>query len=146
MKKIYNKSGHKEYNTSLLGKIGVRQGQHILLVKAPDFVLMQFQNGNIPVDLKMTGQKKYDLIWSFTNKLDFLEERLPRLKSRLQDSGMLWISWFKKSSKQPTELTENILRACALGHGLVDIKVAAVDETWSALKLVIPLKKRSGLE
>ena len=146
MKKIYNRSGHKQYNTPLLVKIGVRQGQHILLVKAPDFVLLQFQNGNFPVDLKITGQKKYDMIWSFTNKLNLLEEQVPQLKSRLYNSGMIWISWYKKSSKQPTELTEDIIRACALDHGLVDIKVAAVDEAWSALKLVIPLNKRNGLE
>lgn len=144
MKKIYNKSGHKKYNRPLLGKIGAGEGQPVLLVNAPDFILLQFRDSNIPVDLKRTGLKRYHLIWSFCNKLELLEAQLPQLKSRLQDSGMLWISWFKKSSKLPSELTEDIIRACALAHGLVDIKVAAVDETWSALKLVIPLKKRNN--
>ncbi len=146
MKKINNKSGHKVYNTPLLEKIGARQGQHILLIKAPDFVLQQFRNGNISVDLRWTGQNKYDLVWIFINELDLLEEQLPKLKSMLHESGMIWISWFKKSSRQPTELTEDLIRDSALHHELVDIKVAAVDEAWSALKLVIPLKKRKGPE
>lgn len=144
MKKIYSRSGHKTYETPLLGKIGIQPGQQILLVQAPDFILFLFRNGNIPVDVKAIGRKKYDLVWGFINKRDDLEARLPGLKTRLKSTGMIWISWFKKSSKQPTELTEDLIRDAALRNNLVDIKVASVDENWSALKLVIPLNKRDS--
>ncbi|HEY0679103.1 MAG TPA: hypothetical protein VGD17_12500, partial [Chitinophagaceae bacterium] len=55
---------------------------------------------------------------------------------------VLWVSWYKKSAKIPTDLTEDIIRNYALGNGLVDVKVCAVSETWSGLKLVVPLARR----
>ena len=55
---------------------------------------------------------------------------------------MIWVSWYKKAAKIPTDVTEDKIRALALANGLVDVKVCAVDETWSGLKLVIPLKNR----
>ena len=57
---------------------------------------------------------------------------------------MIWVSWPKKASKVPTDVTEDIIRNLALSIGLVDVKVCAVDKVWSGLKLVIPVKDRPG--
>ena len=67
---------------------------------------------------------------------------MPVLRERMQQNAALWISWPKKASKQPTDLTEDVVREIALSNRLVDVKVAAVDEIWSGLKLVIRVKDR----
>jgi hypothetical protein len=64
------------------------------------------------------------------------------LKKEIVPNGMIWISWPKKSSKVITDITEDLIRQLALANGLVDVKVCAVDEVWSGLKLVIPVKDR----
>jgi hypothetical protein len=68
---------------------------------------------------------------------------LPLLKGRLSQTGMIWISWPKKASGLSTDVSENVVREVALQTGLVDVKVCAVDEVWSGLKLVIRLKDRT---
>ena len=70
------------------------------------------------------------------------EKMLPVLKSEIEKNGSIWISWYKKSTKKPTELNEDIIRGTALVIGLVDVKVCAVDNDWSGLKLVYRLKDR----
>jgi hypothetical protein len=85
---------------------------------------------------------KFDLIHFFTKARGELEARLPTLKRALTPAGALWVSWPKSSSKVATDLNENIVREIALKNGLVDVKVCAVDETWSGLKLVFRLKDR----
>ena len=67
---------------------------------------------------------------------------LPRLRAILNPDGMLWVSWPKRASRVATDLTENVVRDLGLSNGLVDVKVAAVDATWSGLKLVYRLKDR----
>ena len=71
-----------------------------------------------------------------------LAAALPGLKTRLRPSGMLWVSWPKKSSGAASDVNENVVRHLALQQGLVDVKVVAMDSTWSGLKLVIPLDQR----
>jgi hypothetical protein len=66
-----------------------------------------------------------------------LERRLPGLQRRLAPAGMLWVAWPKRASKVPTDVTEDVVRDVALPRGLVDVKVCAIDATWSGLKLVI---------
>lgn len=83
-----------------------------------------------------------DLIHFFTNSLQELEAQLPLLKQQVKKNGCIWISWYKKSAKKPTALTENLIRNLALTSGLVDVKVCAVDEEWSGLKLVYRLADR----
>ena len=82
------------------------------------------------------------MIHFFTKSQEEYKTLLPQLKVRIKPNGSIWISWPKKSSKVPTDITEDIIRNFALQTGLVDIKVCAVDETWSGLKLVIPVKDR----
>ncbi len=78
-----------------------------------------------------------DLIHLFTDRRATLTERLPRYQKRLAPGGMIWVSWPKKASQVPTDITEDVVRAVCLPLGLVDVKVCAVDETWSGLKLMV---------
>ena len=64
------------------------------------------------------------------------------LKDEIVPDGMIWVSWPKQAAKIATDVTEDIIRQLALANGLVDIKVCAVDEIWSGLKLVVPVKDR----
>ncbi len=78
----------------------------------------------------------------FTTEKAVLEAHLPRLKSALEPNGILWLSWPKKAAKVATDLDGNVVRELGLASGLVDVKVCAVDETWSGLKFVDRLKDR----
>lgn len=78
-----------------------------------------------------------DLVHLFTTEAAVLAQRLPRLREQIAQDGMIWVSWPKRASKVDTDVTEDTIRAVALPLGLVDVKVCAVDATWSALKLVI---------
>jgi hypothetical protein len=81
-------------------------------------------------------------IHGFFRDRSTFEEQLPEFVSHLESTGMIWISWLKKSAKIPTDITEDTIREVALPMGLVDVKVCAVSEIWSGLKLVIPVSKR----
>lgn len=90
-----------------------------------------------------TPKEKKDFIHFFTSDEKELFKVLPKLKDELTPAGMIWVSWPKKAAGIPTTVGENMIRDLALQNGLVDIKVCAVDETWSGLKLVIPVKDRA---
>jgi hypothetical protein len=83
-----------------------------------------------------------DLILFFTDSEDVLRARFDALAASLTPAGMLWIGWPKKASKVPTDLTEDVVRRIALERGMVDVKVCAIDATWSGLKLVYRLVDR----
>jgi len=83
-----------------------------------------------------------DFIQFFTNERRALEREFAKLARALTPAGMLWISWPKQSSGVATDLTEDVIRAIGLAHGLVDVKVAAVDDVWSGLKFVRRMKDR----
>jgi len=83
-----------------------------------------------------------DFIHYFAEARDDLEDIFPRLKESLAQTGMLWISW-RKGAKTADRLNENVIREIGLANGLVDVKVAAVDETWSGLKFVRRVKDRT---
>jgi hypothetical protein len=83
-----------------------------------------------------------DVVHYFVEWRRDLEVRIPALGRSLRDDAALWISWPKRSSGRPTDLTEDVLREVILPLGLVDVKVCAVDHTWSGLKFVRRLKHR----
>lgn len=83
-----------------------------------------------------------DFIHFFTKSRAQLEDEFPRLKQSLSPDGMLWVSWPKGSAKVATDLNENTVREIGLKHGLVDVKVAAIDAVWSALKFVYRVRDR----
>jgi len=86
--------------------------------------------------------KQADITLLFSTELSRLERRLPLVIERTVTDGMVWVCWPKKASKVPTDLDENVVRALGLSSGVVDVKVAAVDEIWSALKFVRRLRDR----
>ena len=83
-----------------------------------------------------------DYLHYFTNSAHDLEKQLPKLKNHIAKDGMIWVSWYKKSSKKQKDVSEDIIRDTALSLGLVDVKVCAINEEWSGLKLVYRLENR----
>ncbi|HTK18637.1 MAG TPA: hypothetical protein VL442_03970 [Mucilaginibacter sp.] len=128
--------------TPLAKKLGIKGDFHIDLINAPEYYLCLFTD--LPANLYFENNKdaKLDLIHFFTKRQEEYKSLLPQLKDRIKPNGSIWISWPKKASKVTTDITEDIVRNYALQIGLVDIKVCAVDEIWSGLKLVIPVKDR----
>ena len=128
--------------TPLARKLGFKPGLSVHIVNAPDYYLDLLEP--LPEDLVFSQgiDHKKDLIHYFSMSGDDLAAALPGLRSQLKQNGMLWISWPKKSSGVPSDLDGNGVRTLGLAHGLVDIKVCAVDQTWSGLKFVIPVKNR----
>ena len=80
----------------------------------------------------------------FATRRSELQAQLKRLRGRIADTGAIWVSWPKKSARVPTDVTEDVVRAIALPLGFVDVKVCAVDETWSGLKLMIQRENRKS--
>jgi hypothetical protein len=126
----------------LVQKLGIKAGATIAIFNAPrgyDRIL-----GKVPqqVTRKATLAGPLDFIQFFTTQRQEVERRFAALARALAPAGMLWISWPKKASGVATDLTEDVIRVIGLAHGLVDVKVAAVDEVWSGLKFVRRLKDR----
>ena len=132
-------------STPLAKKLGIKAGFNLKLVNAPEHYFDLFTDLPGDIAFEDAPQIKKDIIHFFTRKKDEYITTLPELKLQLKPNGMIWVSWPKKSSKAVTDITEDIIRNYAIEIGLVDIKVCAVDEVWSGLKLVIPVKDRSGL-
>ncbi len=131
--------------TPLAKKLGIKPGFRVELINAPDHYFKLFSD--LPPDIVLTHypDELKDLIHVFVDHKATYFELLPVIKDQIVQNGTIWISWPKKSSKVPTDLNENIIRDYALETGLVDVKVCAVDEVWSGLKLVIRLADRSPL-
>ena len=128
--------------TPLIQKIGIKPGHRVVLRNHPaSFVqdLGKFPDGAESSD-RLSG--KADVVVYFTEWLAALEKDFSRLSAALVPDGMLWIGWPKKSSGRPTDLTEDVVRRVGLACGLVDVKVCAIDDTWSGLKFVIRVKDR----
>lgn len=126
----------------LVEKLGIKSGFKILLFNAPkdyDQILGKLPDGTVQAHLR---KGPLDFIQFFTKEKSELDRNFPVLMKILDYKGMLWISWPKGSSKVNTDLTENVVREIGLKHGLVDVKVCAVDEIWSGLKFVYRLKDR----
>ena len=123
--------------TPLLKKLGIQPGMRLHIRNAPDGYLLQL--GTLPDDVTVakTLRRKLDFIHYFVKERAELESFLSRALEFLEQSGMIWISWPKKASNVPTEITEQTIRNVCLPMGLVDVKVCAVDDIWSGLKLVI---------
>jgi hypothetical protein len=128
--------------SSLEKKLGLKKGFIIKLVKPPDYYFELFTDMPEEIDIEQDQRTVKDFIHFFTKDTLELSKGLKALKPELKQNGMLWVSWPKKTSHVYTDITEDIVRDKALKNGLVDIKVCAVDETWSGLKLVIPTKSR----
>lgn len=128
--------------TPLAKKLGIKDGFTIRLIGEPTGYFQLFDDWPDNVNVSNDKKIKKNFIHFFTTKEKELVGELPRLRDEITDNGMIWVSWPKKAAKMDTPITEDVIRNYALCIGLVDIKVCAVDVTWSGLKLVIPVAQR----
>lgn len=122
--------------TPLSKKLGIKPESRVLLLNAPEGFALE------EVTPVTRAHGIADVILSFHLERRELAKRLPVLREHLRQDGRLWIAWPKRASKVPTDITEDVVREIALENRLVDNKVAAIDETWSGLQLVIRLSDR----
>jgi hypothetical protein len=136
--------------TPLPKKLGIKPGHRVAVVHAPPgFAAML---GELPDDVAVLdsledsadGAAGLDLVLFFTTSAGELRARYRSLSDAIKPAGMVWVAWPKRASGVRTDLTEDGVRAVALENGMVDVKVCAIDETWSGLKLVYRLKDRPG--
>jgi hypothetical protein len=120
--------------TPLAKKLSLKDGLRIHWEAMPDNVRVEIDAAGLALE---PADDRIDAAHVFVTRRAELEEGIARLLPRLARDGFLWVSWPKKASKMPTDITEDAIREVALPLGLVDVKVCAVDETWSGLKLVI---------
>ena len=140
--------------TPLTKKLGIKEGSLILVIDPPDNYLNLLVS--IPEGVRISGLPDsapwrpseigngFDMIHLFTNSRATLLQELSESMRHLKSNGTFWVSWYKKAAKLPTEITEDTIRDAALPIGLVDVKVCAVDEKWSGLKLVIRKELRTS--
>ena len=122
--------------TPLPKKLGITAGARVALLHAPagfDETL-----GELPPGVVIGSRlgKSHDLVVAFVDERSHLERAAPKLEQAVFPDGAIWVAWPKKASKVPTDMTEDVVRDVFLPRGLVDVKVCAIDDTWSGLKIV----------
>jgi len=128
--------------TPLIKKLGIKPEMKILLINRPDeyFKLLE-------IDIREQSVKKNetpDIVHLFVKNIKEFEAEMKKLKPVCKQNPniTIWVSWYKKAAKIPTDITEDTIRNYALKNDLVDVKVCAVSDIWSGLKLVVPVAKR----
>jgi hypothetical protein len=130
--------------TPLPQKLGIKPGTIVVVIDAPDNyrkLLGQIPSG-VNFATRPVGNTKF--IHLFVKERRALRIQLQTLRQKIAEDAAVWVSWPKKSSGVPTDVTEDVIRAVALPLGFVDIKVCAVDDTWSGLKLMIRRENRKS--
>ena len=120
---------------SLAAKLGIKDGMALYAIAAPkDYAALL----EVPVKIAARPPKDgADFVHLFITSLAELDKQLPLARKAMKPDGMLWVSWYKKAAKIPTDVTEDLIRARALKTDLVDVKVCAVSDVWSGLKLMV---------
>ena len=128
--------------TALPQKLGITPGLTVVTINAP--AKYRRLLGKIPDDVTFSDRLKpgSNFVHLFTNRRSELQKEISILRRKISDTGTVWVSWPKKSSGISTNVTEDVIREIALPLGFVDIKVCAVDEIWSGLKLMIRRENR----
>ena len=121
----------------LAAKLGIKADSEIYLAGAPEDYLQLIAPLPDGAEVSSRLSKKTSLVHLFTSRKSELARALQSYRTKLDPNAVVWISWPKKSSKVPTDITEETVREVALPLGFVDIKVCAVTEVWSGLKLVV---------
>src|ERR1700733_7774879 len=116
--------------TPLAQKLGIKPESRVLAIDAPK-----------DYPFAAVTKAPADIVHLFVKTLADLDKQLPRARKAMTIDGAIWVSWYKKAAKIPTDVTEDVIRARALATDLVDVKVCAVAEQWSGLKLGV----RKGL-
>ena len=126
----------------LVDKLGIRSGFRVSLENQPAHYVSLL--GSLPEGVEILSKRamKLDFLHLFATSRVRLEDRFPQARKRIKQNGMIWISWPKLSSPLKGDLNENVVRDVGLANGLVDVKVAAIDQDWSGLKFVIRVRDR----
>jgi hypothetical protein len=133
-------AGYSE--TPLARKLGIRPGDSLALLSAPDgFVIDDLPTG---VEVRRRARPGCDVIVSFHTRRAELARRFPTLICALVADGGLWVAWPKRAARVDTDITEDVVREVALPTGMVDNKVCAIDDTWSGLRLALRKELRLG--
>lgn len=129
---------------SLANKLGIKPGMRLCILNAPPdyFPLMGDVIQPVEVDARIDPMRTYDFMHAFLTDQVALLALFAGAKTCLTPHGMLWVSWPKQSAKMITNITEQPIREVGRASGLVDVKVVAIDLTWSGLKFVYRLKDR----
>jgi hypothetical protein len=128
--------------TPLAKKLSLKDGMRVWWDCMPDSVRADIDGSGLALKRRSTPVGPLDAAHIFVTWRDVLDCKLRMLLPMLDPAGMIWVSWPKKVAKVPTDITEDTIRAVAVPMGLVDVKVCAVDDTWSGLKLVIRKENR----
>jgi hypothetical protein len=128
--------------TPLAQKLGIKPGSTVVILNGPLNYQKLLGAAAKSASFSTAVGNDAGFVHLFVTKRSDLDKKLRALRRKLADTGILWISWPKKSAGVPTDVTEDVIRAVALPLGFVDIKVCAVDEIWSGLKLVIRREHR----
>ena len=123
--------------TPLAAKLGIREGGRVLLLSAPQSYRELVAPLPVGVVFARALDERVDLVHLFVTERAKLIDGLATMLPKIRPDAAIWVSWPKKAAKVRTDITEDTIREVALPMGLVDIKVCAVDETWSGLKLVV---------
>ena len=123
--------------TPLARKLSLRDGMRVWWGAVPESVREEIAAEELQLKLLDRPDPPIDAAHIFVTERTHLETKLNQLLPLLEPAGMIWVSWPKKAAKVPTDITEDVIRDVCLPMGLVDVKVCAVDQTWSGLKLVI---------
>jgi len=128
--------------TPLAKKLGIKESSTLLPLHAPDGYRALLDPLPHSVRFAKAPGAGVDIAHLFVTRTSDLASELRRLRDALRSDAAVWVSWPKKSSKVPTDVTEDVIREVALPMGFVDVKVCAVDEVWSGLKLVVRVAHR----
>lgn len=128
--------------TPLAQKLGLKPGMRAWFQNVPDGIRAEIDRDAPPLERLELPEPPVEFAHIFVTSCAVLDCELRMLLPLLERAGMIWVSWPKKASKVPTDITEDVIRAVAFPLHLVDVKVCAVDQTWSGLKLVIRKEQR----
>jgi hypothetical protein len=128
----------------LVEKLGIKPGLCVVAINVP--ANYRELLGPIPEGVTFSNQVKPESSFAhlFVKKQGELEKALSSLREKIADTGTVWVSWPKRLSRMPTDVTEDVVRAVALPLGFVDVKVCAIDDTWSGLKLMVRRSDRKS--
>jgi hypothetical protein len=131
--------------TPLDKKLGIKCGHNVVLLNPP----VSFQKGVVwPEDVKVSHSMKMppvDVVVCFVDKLEDLEKKFSLIASRLHPAGGFWIAWPKRPSRRITDITQDVVRRIGLAAGMVDNKTCAINDTWSAVRLVLRSENRDAV-
>jgi len=130
--------------TPLAHKLGIKAGFTVVALHAPADFASLLEPMPVDVKLGLRLSSSADLVVAFFDQRAALEREIPRLRATVFPDRVLWVAWPKKASGKPTNITEDVIREVVLPTGLVDVKVCAIDATWSGLKCVIRKELRDG--